>query len=727
MINAKTKDARILFVDDQEANVAVLETLLEREGYTRLLGITDPRQVYKAYLEFSPDLIILDLIMPNMDGFAVLEQLRPAIPADTYLPILILTADITPEARARALSGGAKDFITKPIDILEVSLRIRNLLETRFLHLQIQNRSQILNDMVVERTTDLTHANEELTRTNRKLQTEISERQRAETRAQQEKARAEALLNIASSLNNQLNLDAVLHTVCEAAAHALNTPGATVYLYNQSQDILELAASYGFPANYASMVKPLPRTLYEMLTAQTPYLEDIHLFPEAYDLLPVEALDIRSVAGVNLKRRDQLIGGLTVYTFSEERQISSESLTLLQGMAHQAAQAIANARLYEDAQRRLQNIQALHRMDLAISGSLDIQISLKIILEELTRHLHVDAANVLTLNPYMSTLEFTVGHGFKSIHSNKSTFRLGEGLPGKIALTRNPIHIADQVEKQLETQRFNALAPEKFRAYYGLPLIAKAQVQGVIEIFHRSPLNPDAEWLEFVETIAGQAAIAIENINLFNKLQRSNTELALAYDITLEGWSRAMDLRDRETEGHTQRVAEMTVKLGQTLGLSDAEIVNARRGALLHDMGKLGIPDEILLKPGQLSEEEWEIMKKHPSYAYEMLSPISYLRPALDIPYCHHEKWDGTGYPRGLRSESIPIAARIFSVADVWDALRSDRPYRKAWSNDKVIAYIQEHSGSYFDPRVVEAFMKVVQQPGEAEPKASIRKMFLEE
>ncbi|HNB53460.1 MAG TPA: response regulator, partial [Anaerolineales bacterium] len=308
MINAKTKDARILFVDDQEANVAVLENLLEREGYTRLLGITDPRQTYKAYLEFSPDLIILDLLMPNMNGFEVLEQLRPAIPADTYLPILILTADITPEARARALSGGAKDFITKPIDILEVSLRIRNLLETRFLHLQIQNRSQILNEMVVERTTELTRANEDLTHANRKLQTEIAERKRAETRAQHEKARAEALLKTASSLNNQLNLEAVLSTVCEAAAQALNMQGATVYLYNPVQETLEFAAAHGFPPNYALMVKPIPRALYEQMTSQTPYLEDIHYVPEAYEYLPIETLNICTVSGVNLIRGDQLIG-----------------------------------------------------------------------------------------------------------------------------------------------------------------------------------------------------------------------------------------------------------------------------------------------------------------------------------------------------------------------------------------------------------------------------------
>jgi len=187
-------------------------------------------------------------------------------------------------------------------------------------------------------------------------------------------------------------------------------------------------------------------------------------------------------------------------------------------------------------------------------------------------------------------------------------------------------------------------------------------------------------------------------------------ELGLAYDVTLEGWSRAMDLRDRETEGHTQRVAEMTVLVAQALGLSNIEIVNARRGALLHDMGKLGIPDEILHKPGKLTNEEWEIMKKHPTYAYEMLLPITYLRPALDIPYCHHEKWDGTGYPCGLKGESIPIAARIFSVADVWDALRSDRPYRKAWPDEKVRDYIKEHSGDYFDPKVVEVFLHMIEE-----------------
>jgi putative nucleotidyltransferase with HDIG domain len=194
---------------------------------------------------------------------------------------------------------------------------------------------------------------------------------------------------------------------------------------------------------------------------------------------------------------------------------------------------------------------------------------------------------------------------------------------------------------------------------------------------------------------------------LFDDLQHSNAELAIAYDTTLEGWSRAMDLRDEETEGHTKRVTDVALRLARALGLSEGDLVQVRRGALLHDMGKMGVPDAILRKPGPLSEEEWVIMRLHPVYAYQMLAPIPFLRSALDIPYCHHEKWDGTGYPQGLRGEQIPLAARIFSVVDVWDALRSDRPYRPAWPEEKVLEYIRTEAGTHFDPKVVEVFLSM--------------------
>jgi putative nucleotidyltransferase with HDIG domain len=196
---------------------------------------------------------------------------------------------------------------------------------------------------------------------------------------------------------------------------------------------------------------------------------------------------------------------------------------------------------------------------------------------------------------------------------------------------------------------------------------------------------------------------------MFNDLQRTTVELALAYDTTLEGWSSALDLRDHETEGHTQRVTAMTLRLARSLGIPDAELVHMRRGALLHDIGKMGIPDKILLKPGPLTDEEWVIMKKHPVYAYELLSPIPYLRSALDIPYCHHEKWDGSGYPRGLKGEQIPLSARLFAVVDVWDALRSDRPYRRGWDEERVAQHIADGSGTHFDPKVVAAFQQLGQ------------------
>jgi putative nucleotidyltransferase with HDIG domain len=232
-------------------------------------------------------------------------------------------------------------------------------------------------------------------------------------------------------------------------------------------------------------------------------------------------------------------------------------------------------------------------------------------------------------------------------------------------------------------------------------LIAKGKVLGVLEIFDRTRQVRDEEWLYFLKAMAAQAAIAIDNVTLFDNLQRSNTELFNAYDATIEGWSRALELRDNETEGHSQRVALLTVKMARLFGLSDEELVQVRWGALLHDIGKMGVPDKILQKHESLTEAEWAVMKKHTVFAYKMLSPIRYLRAALDIPYAHHEKWDGSGYPLGLKGEQIPLLARIFSVVDVWDALRSDRRYRTSWSVEKVRKHLLSLAGTHFDPHVV--------------------------
>ncbi len=195
-------------------------------------------------------------------------------------------------------------------------------------------------------------------------------------------------------------------------------------------------------------------------------------------------------------------------------------------------------------------------------------------------------------------------------------------------------------------------------------------------------------------------------------LKRAHADLQRAYDATLEGWAGALEMRDAETQGHSLRVTQETLRLARVMGVSGGDLDHIRRGALLHDIGKMGIPDAILLKPGPLTEEEWKVMRKHPEYAYRLLSPIEYLRAALDIPYCHHEKWDGTGYPRGLKGEEIPLAARVFAVVDVYDALSTDRPYRPAFSKDQITAYLTENAGAHFDPRVLQAFLTTSDRNG---------------
>jgi len=367
----------------------------------------------------------------------------------------------------------------------------------------------------------------------------------------------------------------------------------------------------------------------------------------------------------------------------------------------------------EQIQRQLQYIAALHEIDRAITGSVDMRLTLKIILEQVMEHLKVDAAAILLLNPHTMTLEYSAGLGFRGRDIERSRLRLGEGHAGHAALERCRVHIPDLRERKEEFLRADLLKGEEFVTYFAFPLIAKGQVAGVLETFHRSLVEPGEEWLNFFETLAGQTAIAIDSIHLFDGLQRSNVELVKAYDATIEGWSRALDLRDKETEGHTQRVTEMTERLTRAMGISEAEIVHIHRGALLHDIGKMGVPDSILLKPDKLTDEEWVLMRQHPQHAFEMLSSISYLRPALDIPGCHHEKWDGTGYPRGLKGEQIPLAARLFAVVDVWDALRSDRPYRKGWPEEKVLEHIRSLAGTHFDPKAVDLFLRVVSEKTE--------------
>lgn len=358
--------------------------------------------------------------------------------------------------------------------------------------------------------------------------------------------------------------------------------------------------------------------------------------------------------------------------------------------------------------RQLHRLSVLRSIDFAIASGLELNLLLSILLDRVLETLHVDSAAVLLLDSKLNELKFASGRGFHTNILQHTRLRTGQGYAGRVALERRIINIADLTKNRTEFERSPLFPSEKFVVYYGVPLIAKGRVLGVLEIFHRSPLRPDEDWLEFLNIISGQTAIAIDSAIMFKELQKSNFELNLAYNATIDAWSRTLDLRDRDTEGHTRRVTDITLKFATIAGIKDTDMIHIRRGATLHDIGKVAIPDDILFKPGPLDQGEWETMRRHPKYAVDLLSPIKYLEHAMEIPHWHHEKWDGTGYPDRIGGEEIPISARLFALVDVYDALISDRPYRKAWSKQDTMQYIESQSGSHFDPRLVPEFLNMV-------------------
>jgi len=358
--------------------------------------------------------------------------------------------------------------------------------------------------------------------------------------------------------------------------------------------------------------------------------------------------------------------------------------------------------------QQLENLSALRAVGVAINASMDLPLTLNILLDQVSSKLNIDACSILLLNPYSRTLDRMADRGFRTQYLRGGSNSHGNNsLAWNAIRSRNLVRV-DQFDPADDGIDFSFIESEGFVNYIGSPLISKGSVKGVLEIFNRTPLPNDSVWMDFLEAMSSQAAIALDNTTLFQDLQRANLDLTLAYDATIEGWARALELRDGATEGHSQRVTNLTLDLASRMGIPDEDLIHVRRGALLHDIGKMGIPDNILLKPGPLTPDEWETMKKHPVYAYEMLRSIDYLRPALDIPHYHHERFDGSGYPLGLTGDRIPLAARVFTVIDVWDALTSDRPYRKSWDEDKVFAYIRENSGILFDPQIAQEFLNLI-------------------
>jgi putative nucleotidyltransferase with HDIG domain len=424
--------------------------------------------------------------------------------------------------------------------------------------------------------------------------------------------------------------------------------------------------------------------------------------------------NFKAMACAPLITQDQKIGVLTI---GRRREIDEQEGRLLTVIANIAANAIQRTTLHEAAQRNARQMAAVSEVGRVLSEKLEVPV----IFERLDHYLYelLPGTAAIFISSYdASTRLFTCQYAsLEGEVLDVSDFPPALLEPPGIGTQSEVVHTRrTQIFNDLQARLVHVQGKVKVVGTGGplpqsglyAPMLGRDQVVGVIQVQSSIVNHFTLEDAEVISLVANTAAVAVENARLLEDLQHSNLELLQAYDATLEGWSRALDLRDRETEGHTKRVAQAAVELAQTLGLCGEDLANFQRGALLHDIGKMGIPDGILLKAGSLTPEEMEIMRRHPQYAYELLQPTEYLRQALDIPYCHHEKWDGSGYPRRLKGEEIPLAARIFAVIDVWDALTSDRPYRLAWSQGDALAYIRSQSGQHFEPAIVEEFFKMM-------------------
>ncbi len=526
------------------------------------------------------------------------------------------------------------------------------------------------------------------------------------TGSRQRERELEAVASISSALRAALTRDEVYPIILDQIETLLDTDGIGLVLRDPETGEVKVEHARGTWSSLMHMrFSPEQATRGPILVLKEPYLNNqiessLHMFQTR----PYSGL--KATACVPLEIEGNIIGSLWI---GRKTEISQDDVRILSALAHTTANAIHRVALYEQTR--------LYADQLALGSETGRELAETLSLIEIYTRLSnsiyrmlPNLARVLITRFDPDTQEIVYAHG------------LQDNRPLDVTVMPHlPLRKADECDQSRAIHTREAFVKNDCKLYLNgpssapvqsvllVPLVIKGEALGVLQLesyVNRRFGKPDVQLLTL---IGNTAAIAIQNALLFENLQQSHENLTLAYETTLEGWARALDLRDHGTQDHTHRVVDLAVQLGSRLGMDESELTNLRRGAQLHDIGKMGVPDSILLKPGPLTEDEWKVMRLHPVYAYEMLYPVPEFRKIIDIPYCHHEKWDGTGYPRKLSSQDIPLPARIFSVVDVWDALCSDRPYRSAWPAEKVINYLQSQAGRQFDPAVVEEFLGMVQ------------------
>lgn len=393
---------------------------------------------------------------------------------------------------------------------------------------------------------------------------------------------------------------------------------------------------------------------------------------------------------------------------AEKNAFSEEDERLMRLFAFRAASMLEHVQLVQQTQERVKRLETFHVIEEAVASSIDLHITLDTLLDQVISRLSVDAADVFLLDPHLQILRYAGGRGARHIHPEDEIQRLGQGIVGRAALEHEIAFVAPLTQPEPASVFLERAAREGFLCMYAVPLVSKGQVKGVLELFYRRLVKPDPEWIEFLETLARQTAIAIDGIELFEQFQNTLLEQKITLDSGVEAWIQVLEERGFESGGHCRRVAEQSMLFFQHLNFDETGYGAIYHGALLHDIGKLLLPDTLLLKAGPLTESEWELVRKHPVLGRDLLKRLFPFETAWEIPYFHHENWDGSGYPQGLKGERIPIAARIFRLVETLDLMQIDLPYRQKYSRDEAVEFIRQQAGKWFDPHLVRVGLELI-------------------
>lgn len=532
--------------------------------------------------------------------------------------------------------------------------------------------------------------------------------------------------SLASELGNLLDLNDIYACISGHIKEIIDTKWIRILKFDELQNNYKIEFEWGmnkhkacsdkeldcFEDNFQTLMKKTSTIMQTAVVKMDDSLyqdhEDSVWAEKHFKIDACQPLEYQSIVLTPIMINDQVIGIIHA-GLDQNRAVVSDYLSFLTRTANIAAICLKKAYLLQHSEAHVKKLSSLQRVQQIILDNLSLPTTLDMMVDQVVTELEVDAVNILYLHPGLKSLRSISKKGFRQKLFRDSGQEIGEGLAGRAAQTKNIIHVRNLANSTENINRSLEFSTEKFVTYFGVPLLVKDRLVGVLEIFNRKALDPETYWVDLLKLIAGLVAVAIDLQNLTNDLEKSRNKITAAFDGVIMGWATALELRGIEAQGHAIRTQDLASRLAKKIGISGTGLEDIRQGALLHDIGKMGIPDEVLLKGSVLNAEEMKLVGRHPVDAFELLKSVEALKGALDIPLYHHERWDGGGYPYGIEGEKIPLSARIFAVVDVWDAMQTDRPYRKAFTRTEALMHMEEQSGKHFDPVVLNTFKEMLE------------------